>query len=107
MDARWNCAGGGSNGSARPAIGSQRRNKDRVHAPLSPVCGQSGGDSTADELGSLDLVAMLLVVNGGRDLLRHLVGGAAIHRVEFARGLRVKHVVLVANSDLRLLSCNF
>jgi hypothetical protein len=83
MDARGNSAGGGSDGSARSAIGSERRNEDRVHTPLSAVCGQSGGDSTADELSSLDLVAVLLIVNGGRDRLGHLKGGAWINWVEF------------------------
>src|SRR5271165_1130447 len=88
-------------------MGSQRRKESRVHASVPPVCGHSGGDSTADELGSLDLVAVLLVVDGGRNLLRHLVGGAPINWVEFAGGLRIKHVVLVANGDFRLLPCNF
>src|SRR5208337_5230937 len=88
-------------------MGSQRRQESGVHAPVPPVCGQSGGDCAADELGSLDLVAVLLVVNGGRDRLGHLIGGASINWIEFPGGLRIKHVVLVTNGDLRLLPCNF
>jgi hypothetical protein len=102
------CAGmvpdASTNGSARPAIGSQGRKESRIHVTITTVCDESDGNSAADELGRLDLVEVLLVVNSGRDLLRHLIGGASANWVEFAGGLRIKHVVHVANCDLRLLS---
>src|SRR5467141_1538167 len=87
-------------------MGSQRRKENEVHAAVPTVCGRSCGGSSADQLGRLDLVSLLLAVNGGRDLLGHLIGGASINWVEFTRGLGIKHVVLFANGDLWLLPCN-
>src|SRR6478672_8406045 len=87
-------------------MGSQCRQENRVHAPVPAVCGRSCGGSTADELGGLDLVALLLGVNGGGDRLGNLVGWAAISWIEFAGGLGIEHVMLVANGDLRLLPGN-
>src|ERR1700730_7794287 len=87
-------------------MGFQRRKENGVHAPVPAFCGRSCGGSMTDQLRRLDLVAVLSAVNRGRDLLGHPIGGAPVNWVEFAGGLRIEYVVLVANGDLRLLPGN-
>src|SRR5436190_11639378 len=87
-------------------MGSQRGKENRIHAPVPTGYGESGGNFAADKVRGLDLVPVLLVMNSGRDLLWHLIGGASVNWVEFAGGLRIKHIVHAANCDLGLLSRN-
>src|SRR6516164_3892378 len=85
----------------------QRRKESNVHATFPSPRRGSGGGPLIDELSSLDLIPMLLAMDGGGDLRRHAIGGAPINWVEVTRGLRIKHIMLVANGDLRLLPCQF
>ena len=71
-----------------PPCALHGRQEDRVHAAVGAGAHRHGRGAAADQLGQLDLVALLLLLDRGRDLLRHLVGRALGGRAELQRARR-------------------
>src|SRR5262245_62473935 len=80
------------------------RQKCRIGTAVDAGRNRCGRNATVDEIGSLDVVAALLLADCGGDVVRYRVGRATLRRTEGVR--RVEDVTLFAHSNTRLEVCD-
>src|SRR5262245_57727478 len=102
IDMRRDGARGGADPRASIAVRPHGREESRVHAAVGAGRYRHGLGAAVDQLHGLDLVAALLLADGERDVLAHPIERATSRGVEAVRRLRIEHIALLADVDLRL-----
>src|SRR5262249_34492223 len=102
IDMRRDGARGGADPRASIAVRPHGIEEGRVHAAVGAGRYQHGRGAAVDQLHGLDLVTALLLADRERDVLAHPIERATPGGGEAVRGLRIAHVALPADGDLRL-----
>src|SRR5262249_11144182 len=102
IDMRRDGARGGADPRASIAVRPHGREEGRVHAAVGAGRYRHGRRAAVGQLHGLEVVTALLLAYRERDILAHPIERASPRGVEAVRGLRVEHVALLADVDLRL-----